>query len=396
MRITVIRYRKWRFYTMINNDWQDLIKMTYWAIVENQKRFHRGRQQYLMVESLKGDGWIYRRLLRQPLMYKGETLPIDSKDIRIVDPESFCGVVGDKARTDGLKGSIPGVYFHPDKRNKKWIPQGVNIWKAIIDIIEYCLSQKETSSLFYFYGFIDRDTGRHKTKGLPISMTEMHDCETNILRMCLKDYFDELSHKDEAIDIISRILAFTYYQGILEQTSFKYDDSDSPIADQLKRITHMDLFSNDSERLIDMFYEEENAKDVFINYVNTPYTKPKDWDEYYYFKTDFKAALSKSFDAEELIHRWLSDEMVNGDEEKLNQVFQLSNGHLVLTLFLEELLIYLPPLNFKEDTSQKAKESMLMSNILDLVDNKTIKSLRTISPLTYYLKFLSLCYSSGK
>ena len=365
---------------MSNNEyWKSFIRIAFESTINKRFLMTNGPIRLLIVESKKSDGLVYKQILEEQILVGDQLISAKIEDDHIFDPNCLLSFLREN---DGLN---IGNYYKGFDTNEMKDPLN---WDAVIDIVDDYLNNEEAYKKYDLYGFIDQDTEGHNIKGRPISMTEMHDCETNIIRKCFNKYISNLLFKEEISKTLPRIIEFAYVQGLLEKESFEYGDSF--IAWKLQIITHQNFFNEGLLRLFDE--AQDDIKDSFKTYLNSKNSSFVDDEkgEYHSFKKSFYSSLEKeaSFDMKTLISRWLNFATTNDDERILNYIFRRINGHVFLELLYHSVGKYLE-IDGLSNMWEKKRESMIVNRVLHSADSANLRCMQTINPVKEYAQYLA-------
>lgn len=225
------------------------------------------------------------------------------------------------------------------------------------------------------YGFIDQDFGHDYDKSLPISITSMHDLETNIYRC----YLPFLS-KDNAIlnnNHFHNIIRFAFLQGLLEKSSIVFN-RDNEFYEELmnhkiKDITNFcfsDMVS-DNKFNVDSFdfdnYLLERVKK--LDKFTTQPAMNKIIKIYKEFKTNYRDLI---VGMDDLVDRWIEGKEI---DKGVDTIFSVSNGHILSGLLIKEL-------------DNINSEDEIVNLLINSYARKNLEIIFEINPLNDYLRFL--------
>lgn len=281
-------------------------------------------------------------------------------------------------------------YLITNNKTKKINPNPGNKVRFVVNTIEEFVKNNKEYENINCYGFIDYDFGQHCFNyNLPISETSMHDLETNLLRCYLKEYFHSKIDKETLFKIVVRTLDFSFKQGLLQDTSFDFDETYNL-------------------RLIDIvatYFNEETKKQNFtltsfdpIKYFDSKVRQFNDktaFPKEYGIICDFKEALTEkiqelySFNMQGLIKRWFYGTMSSDDCDNLNTIFKYANGHIIIQQLLINGTAYL---EINEDLykgkndeeTSKLLEAAFLRQLIKVIDSNNVGRLFDIKPLISY------------
>jgi len=238
------------------------------------------------------------------------------------------------------------------------------------------------------FGFIDKDfAGKEDFRGeqltfyapRKLAQTDCHDLETticyNYFPLLYKKHLPSYSKDDceQFADRVTRILFFTYCQGVLEGNSITYSGF------HLKNETNSNFREREKWAVIADAYGDALNFD-FIKYLDDIRKKKNNP-----FLNAFIEKCKKDFknvkQAELKVH--VTDWLANGTKSRLlKNVFDFANGHLLLTNLGDHLASYL-------GLSCRNKERELREMLLEILieDAKIHDSYLRFSPFKEYLQY---------
>lgn len=230
-------------------------------------------------------------------------LQIDKNHIKNAFPSDF-------------KEHFQNIYGKPLKREDE-----DNHYLFVIEAIKTSLVNNDLLPNLECYGFIDRDFNQADHSLVQdgvdmrsnLSITEMHDFETTIIRYCLPIYLQYIDENkiDNAIQDIKKAIHKSIHQGIAQECSINSGTGD------FYHLTNWQNY-NDIKFIGKKYRGIENT-----NFVNSTISKIQK------FYRDNYSSVEK---VNSVIDKWLNNERLNRNENKLlDNIFLKINGHYFLT-----------------------------------------------------------------
>ena len=272
-------------------------------------------------------------------------------------------------------------YYNKDNKTKVNMPQMSEIefnnlqkYDFVINVMNW-YKANETSIKDDYFGFIDRDHGlKHKAfdDDEYISVTDLHDLETNVVYYCLPQYLKGRLTDNNYNDLFD-IVWFCLKQGLLQGASLNFE-IDNPNSDKIDPYKEISIFD-----FIDYDHDPRCIK--FDEYVKNLGEKESDFlDDVYYPYLDAIEEYKKA-NVKTAVIDWIGGRVPADKNDYLKKIFKLINGHILV----KELFIVFG-LDFFEIEKSKYCSNDFLKKMFFKSDSK---DLLNVNPLSKYIKHRS-------
>lgn len=318
------------------NNWKKVLSSTLYFVNDHYFNSQNLKQSFLIVEGFE-DKEFYHDFFTKKLKDTEYELSIDYGNI-FFDFSSY--------------GFEP-EYWKNRKIANEYLPQFDFVIESLKD---YNLMLNNGIPLYIdLFGIIDYDANNHSDAIKNVSnlcQSYFRDRETTLLRYSIQPYL--LNYKGNSLieikNRIKRSLLFTFKQGILNKTSYDFENLYPDISEEHKKkiIQYTNKYYKDNR------YKKLYAED-FNQHLSNPgvYSLPSIYKNSFkaLLYNNFKSAITKHFCLEinpslskilldfdlffgKRIDEWLDSADVDNNKEIIDEIFKYSNGHFLLIQFL--------------------------------------------------------------
>lgn len=369
---------------MENKSWRDFIP-TYLRDFYSQFNFYTNDKVHALVVEGPTDEDFYWRLFDKAYFFK------NNKKIVFNTPK--------KKIISNFSNNFENLFLRSEpyklklKQHKKEFDMSdKSDYRGYLFVTE-CISYYENNRQFFkfldCYGMIDNDFGHSElTEGLTnISATKFHDRETCILRCYLPELINQVTKKEEAVSLLTKIIDTSFKQGIIEELSHKYEEEvgKDKFLRQLTnyyfkgncKTTDLRMGSFDFDDYLNN-YENYITLDINPSFINAHKSK------YQRFVDEAKNRIRTIYTFEDelfnLLHRWLLENNTNDiDEKRIDRIFKYCNAHILLNQMIM----------FGKDIFNVTKENDFINQIVEkIIFGKNMYStIFNTLPLKLYKKY---------
>ena len=348
--------------------WKDYIP-TYLLDCSTFLMSYDNRQVHALIVEGPSDEKFYHRLLNCTFTFleNGTKINFNTKEKNIISNFS-------NYYQNLLNKSEPYKFKQHKKDIETMDTSGYMSFRFVTTCISFFEKNKQLFKNINFYGIIDKDFGHDDlTNGLTnIASTKLHDRETCLIKCYMINVFDAIDslYKGKALIDISKILDFTFKQGILEKASFKFEKNKSICLKNQRLFVH-NFFKDEATRVDFRNFDFENYFSQNQNFNEIIEIYRKDLQDVYKFSSEL----------ETLIRNWLIDDNLSkSDEERLDRILSYSNGHILINQLIKCCSQYFTFISTKLD------ETKFVDYILAIMKNKPNKIYSAL-PLSKYKEY---------